>query len=72
MAIKDWHIGKLIIVWIWCFLIGFLCIKALSIEAFALSNGSYFALFGLLAGAAMVGTYMTWKWIGGKEKKKEK
>lgn len=65
MAIKNWHIGKIILLWVWGILLAFLGFNILeSVEHFVVG----YILIGLILGIPFIISVITWKWLSGKEK----
>lgn len=69
MALRNWHVGKLVILWVWGSVFASLFLKGMN----ALDDNSNFGIFlGLLfvvfiAGIYIVLSIITWKWLGGRE-----
>lgn len=66
MAVKNWHYGKLILLWCWgVVLLAVLLrlLESLNEERFVLGTGLILLLFGI----PIVLSMLTWKWLSGKE-----
>jgi hypothetical protein len=66
MAIRNWHVGKIVLLWVWAsVLCGVLvqAIKGLAHEQFVTG----FIFIGLFIVIAVVMSVVTWKWFSGKE-----
>lgn len=67
MAIRNWHYGKLILLWAWGGVLGYIALVVL----LALSGESYVVgtlLVVVLVGIPLLLSVVTWKWLGAKEK----
>lgn len=68
MAIRNWHYGKLILLWAWGGILGYIALVVL----LALSGESYVVgtlLVVVLVGLPLLLSVVTWKWFGAKETK---
>lgn len=68
MAIKDWHYGKLIILWAWGVVVVALAFQFLGTipsERYVLGT----ILIGAIAGVPIALSVVTWRWLSGKEEK---
>ena len=66
MAIRNWHPGKLIILWSWGAVLAGLLLFAvveISSDRFVLGSVLFVAALGVLASLSAV----TWRWLSGKE-----
>jgi len=74
MAIKNWHIGKIVLCWVAGLFMMFLGFAFLSQPASdALDTGFGMALLMLIGATTFVGLpiflfVVTWKWLSGREK----
>jgi hypothetical protein len=64
MAIRNWHTGKIIMLWVWA-----LVLMGLSLEGIKTTENVIlgFVLIGALFCLPLVLSVITWKWLGGKE-----
>ena len=64
MAMRNWHYGKLIILWSWG-----VAVVALLSEALPSERTTYMGLIlmALIFGILLVLSITTWKWLGKKE-----
>ncbi len=64
MAIGNWHVGKVVLLWIWGIVITGLTIQILKgVDTFLLG----FIVIGVIIGIPVALSVTTWKWLGGKE-----
>lgn len=64
MAIKNWHVGKLVMLWTWGFVFVGLALSLLE------SKVSWFFGYPLIGGILVVPailSVLTWKWLSGRE-----
>lgn len=62
--IKNWHYGKIVLLWVWGVAISFLSFNFLqSTESFVFG----FPLILLIVVIPIVLSIITWKWLSGKE-----
>jgi hypothetical protein len=64
MAIKNWHVGKLLLLWAWSAVIAVVLINVLRDVDDPLI-GSLLLL--AIAAAPLAMSVVTWRWFGGKE-----
>jgi hypothetical protein len=67
MKIKNWHYGKIILLWVWCIFFILMMIQKLE-SADNLILG--IILIVLIFCIPIVMSIITWKWLSGKEKVK--
>jgi hypothetical protein len=65
MAIRQWHVGKLILLWAWGFALSVVLIQII-VRTTSFVPG--FALIGTLLAILLTLSVITWKWLGGKER----
>lgn len=66
MAVKQWHYGKIILLWVWGAVLAFFLIDVLaSVNNFILG----FLLIAVIGGSPVVLSIITWRWLSGKEKR---
>jgi prolipoprotein diacylglyceryltransferase len=67
--IQKWHKGKILLLWIWG-----LCITLFSIDLLRSEEQVFsgFLLIIIIIGIPVILSVMTWIWLSGLEKKKEK
>ncbi len=66
MAVKDWHYGKIILLWVWYIAVAVFLIDVLaSTQHFAPG----FLLIAVIVGSPVVLSVITWRWLSGKEKR---
>jgi hypothetical protein len=66
MAIKEWHVGKVILLWAWGLV---LCMLALQ-DLKGIPKGNFvhgFMVIGALLAIPITLSVITWKWLSGKE-----
>lgn len=64
MAIRNWHYGKIILLWVWGLLLVVLSLNVLeSVGNFLIG----FPLIGVIVGIPVALSVITWKWLSGKE-----
>ena len=64
MPVKTWHVGKLVLLWVWGLVAVGLSVQFLrSVENPLLG----FFLIAVIVGSPVVLSVITWKWLGGKE-----
>ncbi len=64
MAIRNWHMGKIILLWIWGVALTALSLQILeSVKHFAFG----FILIGAIIGIPVLLSVITWKWLSGRE-----
>ena len=71
MAIRNWHPGKLIILWAWGTVFMGLAFVGLGRVNASGSPGQLllgFALLGILFGTPLFLSLLTWKWLSGRDK----
>ena len=64
MAIRQWHWGKLLLLWAWG---GALCLVLVQVIIRTTSFVPGFALIGAVLAVLLTLSAITWKWLGGKE-----
>jgi len=65
MDIRNWHYGKIILLWVWSIAICFLLLQWLE----SLSNPIIgFLLIAIIIAIPIIMSVVTWKWLSGKEK----
>ena len=64
MAIRRWHVGKVILLWAWGI---FLCLALIQVIIKTNSFVPGFLLIGTILAILMTLSVITWKWLGGKE-----
>lgn len=64
MAIRKWHIGKVILLWVWGLV---LCILALQVLKSTQNFVVGFMVIGAILAIPIALSVITWKWLGGKE-----
>lgn len=64
MNLKNWHYGKIVILWIWCLILIMLIIKSLEFVKHFVPG---FLLIAVICGMLITMSVITWKWLGGKE-----
>jgi hypothetical protein len=65
MAIEQWHVGKIVLLWAWGFA---LCIVLIQIIIRTTNFVPGFALIGALLVILLTLSVITWKWLGAKER----
>ena len=73
MSIKDWHGGKVVLIWVFA-LIAISVLLELSVDLGVRSRGGSIMVLivcltglALLVGAFLTPLVLTWKWLSGKE-----
>jgi hypothetical protein len=64
MAIRKWHIGKIVLLWAWGIA---LCLGLIQIITKTENFVPGFILIGALLTILVTLSVITWKWLGGKE-----
>jgi hypothetical protein len=64
MAIKQWHVGKVVLLWAWSIAV---CFVLSQIIAGTASFVPGFILISAILAILVTLSVVTWKWFGGKE-----
>jgi hypothetical protein len=64
MAIRKWHVGKVVLLWLWGLALCALIVSLLKETATFIIG---FPLIGLLFAILVSLSVVTWKWLSGKE-----
>ena len=65
MAIKHWHMGKIVLMWAWGIALMVGLIQVISKTTNFVPG---FMLIGALLAIPLTLSVITWKWLGGKER----
>jgi len=69
MAVKNWHFGKIVILWV-CTILPIAVFVTLLIEAYSIRGAeSLVIIFAAVLLALIFLVPITWKWLSGKEKR---
>ena len=70
MSIKDWHGGKIALIWVIALIVVFVLLNLLTTMAAPQEESAFLilalSLLALLAGASLTPCVITWKWLSGK------
>jgi hypothetical protein len=64
MAIRRWHVGKIVLLWAWGI---FLSVGVIQVVVRTTNFVPGFLLIGVLLAIPLTLSVITWKWLGGKE-----
>jgi len=64
MAIRQWHMGKIVLLWAWGIA---LCVVLIQIISRTTNFVPGFMLIGALLAILLALSVITWKWFGSKE-----
>ena len=67
MAIKNWHVGKLVLLWGWGLTICVVLIRIVTDRSLIANAGPGFILLALVVAIPLLLSAVTWTWLSGKE-----
>lgn len=68
MAIRKWHVGKVILLWAWgAVFCGIIILTIIGTKEWSPGPGLGLILVTTLLGILITLSVITWKWFGGKE-----
>ena len=67
MAIRHWHMGKIVLLWAWGIAVSLVLIQIISRTTHFVPG---FMLIAVLVAILLTLSVITWKWLGGKEQAK--
>jgi hypothetical protein len=66
MAIRHWHVGKLVLLWAWGVVLSVVVIQIIAVTDHFVPG---FALIALLVSILVALSATTWKWLSARENK---